>query len=283
MATQRQIRRGTTAEIAAMIPAAGELVYSTDDKQVNIGDGSTAGGTGLQKREATLTAIAAYNTNGLMTQTAADTFTGRTIAGTANQITATNGDGVSGDPTLSLPGTIQVADVTATKTLQGTLSVQHSGDTNDSSSGSGSDFNHNLTYTLPANFLTSGRAIRVTTHFRATTGGTAPTLAMKLKMGATVVSEGAAAAPANSISNSQIAVSWILQATAAPGASVNCECSVVGQTNALAGTSQVTSTDMPVALATNGTLAITIATIWGSAGVGTNTIKLSQLIVESLN
>ena len=67
-----------------------------------------------QPSDATLTSLAAYSTNGILTQTAADTFTGRTITGTTNQVTVTNGDGVSGNPTLSLPQNI---DTSATPTF----------------------------------------------------------------------------------------------------------------------------------------------------------------------
>lgn len=66
-----------------------------------------------QASDATLTALAAYNTNGLLTQTAADTFTGSTITGTANEIAVSNGNGVSGNPTLSLPATIDLGGKTS--------------------------------------------------------------------------------------------------------------------------------------------------------------------------
>jgi len=60
-----------------------------------------------QPLDSTLTALASYNTSGILTQTSTDTFVGRTITGTTYEITVTNGDGVSGNPTIGLPDDVQ--------------------------------------------------------------------------------------------------------------------------------------------------------------------------------
>lgn len=80
------------------------LEYRTPS-QVLSDIGAQASGS-YQPLDGDLTSYAANSTNGILAHTAANTTTARTITGTSNEITVTNGDGVSGAPTISLPSTL---------------------------------------------------------------------------------------------------------------------------------------------------------------------------------
>lgn len=67
-----------------------------------------------------LAAIEALNTNGILTRTASNTWAARTITGTANKVDVTNGNGVSGNPTLTIPDAVTLV----TPTVTGTLTAQ---------------------------------------------------------------------------------------------------------------------------------------------------------------
>jgi hypothetical protein len=94
-----------------------------------IADGGTGGSTAVQARtnlglvigadiqpfSNNLTALAAVTTHGLFTKDSAGTAVTRSIAGSTS-ITVTNGDGVSGNPTIALASTPEVSAIIKTGT-----------------------------------------------------------------------------------------------------------------------------------------------------------------------
>lgn len=78
---------------------------------------------GKQDGNPKLTALAGIGADGIIAYTGSNTFSSRTITGTANQVIVANGDGLSGNPTLSLPQNIHTG---ATPTFAG-LNISGSG------------------------------------------------------------------------------------------------------------------------------------------------------------
>lgn len=76
---------------------------------------ATAADVGAQPLDSDLTAIAALATTGIIVRTGTGTMTTRTITGTTNKITVTNGDGVAGNPTLTVGS--DIVQLTSTQTL----------------------------------------------------------------------------------------------------------------------------------------------------------------------
>ncbi len=89
---------------------AGGIVYTDSDSMEitaagNSGEILMSNGAGAPSWISTSTFVTDSNftSNGIMVRTSSGNYTSRTITGTANEITVDNGDGVSANPTISLP------------------------------------------------------------------------------------------------------------------------------------------------------------------------------------
>lgn len=99
---------GTSAPVQSVAGKTGAVTLSKSD--VGLGNVDNTSDANKPISTATQTALDAKanlpGSNGLIARTGAGTTGARTLTGTTGQITVTNGDGVSGNPTVSLPGTI---------------------------------------------------------------------------------------------------------------------------------------------------------------------------------
>ncbi len=102
-----------TTSVSNILPVAngGTGAANASDARDNLG---LTISTNVQAYDADLAAIAALTGTGGPFRTADDTWSLRTITGTANEITVTNGAGVAGNPTLSLPSALTFTGKTVT-------------------------------------------------------------------------------------------------------------------------------------------------------------------------
>ena len=134
--TTATTRTWTVQDVSGTVLVTGGADVTVADGGTGASDAATARtnlgvaiGTDIQAFDADLTAVAGLATNGLVARTGTGTAATRTVTGTANQVVVSNGDGVSGNPTLSTPQDIGTASSVAFRqvglngSISGTLTV----------------------------------------------------------------------------------------------------------------------------------------------------------------
>ena len=140
LSTDDDIIVGTTALVFTQFSGAGQIVAGLGLTKVgNTLDVGAGTGIAINADDVSLTgqALAFHNlsTNGIVARTASGAVSARTITGTSNRTTVTNGDGVSGNPTLDIASTyvgqtsITTLGTVATGTWNGTTITVPNGGT----------------------------------------------------------------------------------------------------------------------------------------------------------
>lgn len=97
----------TKAQLPFLGGSGTRMVTTDDFGNISAAPVPSGGGTG---------GVGDPASNGIMVRTALNTTLARTITGTANLITVTNGDGVSGNPTINVGANVATIDNTITMT-----------------------------------------------------------------------------------------------------------------------------------------------------------------------
>jgi hypothetical protein len=162
----------------------------------------------------------------------------------------------------------------------GLLGAAISGDTNDSSSGSGAFVNHSLTRSIPAGVIGAGTVVEVTAWGRFTTGTVPTGFSNRLRANSTTtIVQVGPSTPAINLASQTWSIKYMLVGLAAASASSSVECAQASQGNGYGSATTINSISQPVSLATNAAITFDFGTMWASAGTGPNTFTLMGLDV----
>lgn len=109
-----QSRKQTRAQLRIAILSAWQTFIRTFLASTTPANARTAIGvaigTDVQAYDGDLSALAGVSTVGLLARTGAGTAAARTLTGTAGKVSVSNGDGVAGNPTITLPDTLALVN-----------------------------------------------------------------------------------------------------------------------------------------------------------------------------
>jgi len=143
-----------------------------------------------------------------------------------------------------------------------------------------SDQNFTAVYTIPANALFANKVYRVNLIFQSIAGTTTVTRFSYLKLGSTKVYNFSVGIDVTDGVTRGVMCTYLIYGTGAAGASVNV--TTGGMMNAHFNTNNQNAINQPVALATNGTLAITPGITYSGTG-STESFQLLAWSIEELN
>ena len=135
-------------------------------------------------------------------------------------------------------------------------------------------------YTFPANSIYTNKVYRVSIFVEHIAGTSTATMGYYLKLGSTKVAAMTGSNQTDGTTRSSMFIFYIF-GRAAAGASANVS-TTIDFANITSSTANPNSVDNPVALATNGTLTVSLGVVWSGTG-STETLEQQGFIIEEIN